>query len=72
MDSDQIEKEVTGVAARMKDENPDLGAVLLECSDLPPYAAAVQEVVDLPVFDFITMIDHVHSAIRRKRYQGYM
>lgn len=72
MDSDQIEKEVIGVAARMKEENPDLGAVLLECSDLPPYAAAVQEVVDLPVFDFITMIRHVHSAIRRERYSGFM
>jgi len=72
LDSDLIEKEVTEVARRMVRENPEVGAVLLECSDLPPYAAAVQKAVDLPVFDFITMINHFHSATRRKSYHGYM
>ncbi len=72
LDSDLIEKEVTGVARTMVKENPEIGAILLECSDLPPYAAAVQNAVDLPVFDFITMINHYHSAIRRKPYRGYM
>lgn len=72
LDSDLIEKEVTGVARTMVKENPEIGAILLECSDLPPYAAAVQNAVDLPVFDFITMINHYHSAIRRKSYRGYM
>lgn len=72
LDSDLIEKEVTGVARTMVKENPEIGAILLECSDLPPYAAAVQNAVDLPVFDFITMINHYHSAIRRKVYRGYM
>ncbi|HOC82680.1 MAG TPA: aspartate/glutamate racemase family protein, partial [Synergistales bacterium] len=72
LDSDLIEKEVCGVASRMKEENPNLGAVLLECSDLPPYAAAIQKVTDLPVFDFITMINHVHSAVCRTRYSGFM
>jgi Asp/Glu/hydantoin racemase len=72
LDSDLIRMEVTDVARRMVRENPEVGAVLLECSDLPPYAAAVQEAVDLPVFDFITMINHVHSAIRRNPYVGHM
>ena len=72
LDSDLIEREVCGVASRMKEDNPNLGAVLLECSDLPPYAAAIQKVTDLPVFDFITMINHVHSAVCRVRYGGFM
>lgn len=72
LDSDLIEEEVTGVARTMVKDNPEIGAILLECSDLPPFAAAVQNAVDLPVFDFITMINHVHSAIRRKAYRGYM
>ncbi len=72
LDSDLIRIEVTDVARRMVSENPEVGAVLLECSDLPPYAAAVQEAVDLPVFDFITMINHVHSALRRTPYVGQM
>lgn len=72
LDSSLIEKEVTGVAKRMIEENPKISAVLLECSDLPPYAAAVQQAVDLPVYDFITMIDYVNATFRRKRFEGSM
>jgi hypothetical protein len=39
---------------------------------LAPYAAAVQETVNLPVFDFITMINYVFSAVVRRRYRGFM
>jgi hypothetical protein len=51
-------------------EHPHLGAVLFECSMLPPYARAVQDAVGLPVFDFVTMINHLHAATHRQRYSG--
>ena len=51
--------------------NPDVGAILLECSDLPPYARAIQSVSGLPVFDFNTMIDLVYHAVVQKTYYGY-
>ena len=72
LDSSLMEREVVGVAAALLRDNPDTGAILLECSDLPPYASAIQREVDLPVFDFITMIQHVHSALVRKEFQGFM
>ncbi len=72
LDTDQIQREVIEVAQQMIHKEPDIGAILLECSDLPPYAAAVQTAVQLPVFDFITMIQHVHSALVRKPFQGFM
>jgi aspartate/glutamate racemase len=72
LDSELIEKEVVSVAERMVRECPKVGAILLECSDLPPYAAAVHEATGLPVFDFITMIRHVHSALVPTRYSGHM
>ncbi|MFP4210512.1 MAG: aspartate/glutamate racemase family protein [Alkalispirochaeta sp.] len=50
----------------------NLGAILLECSLLPPYAAAVQARTGLPVFDYNTMIRYVHSAVVRRRFTGYM
>jgi hypothetical protein len=56
----------------MVETHPDIGAIVLECSDLPPYAAAVQAAVNLPVFDFITMIQYVHSALVRRPFQGFM
>ncbi len=56
----------------MTRENPEVAAIVLECSDLPPYAAAVHARTGLPVFDFITMIRYVHSALTPRPYEGYM
>lgn len=72
LDSDQIQREVVQVAKQMVDKDPDIAAIVLECSDLPPYAAAVQAAVQMPVFDFITMIQYVHSALVRRPFQGFM
>ena len=69
-DTDTEEREVVAVAAKLVEGHPDVGAILLECSDLPPYAAAVQEMVRLPVFDFVTMINFMWSALVRPNYQG--
>lgn len=72
LDSLKIEEEVVGVARNLIRENPDVGSILLECSDLPPYASAVQQAVGRPVFDFITMINYVHSGLVRTPYRGFM
>lgn len=72
LDSDQVEREILGVVDRMIAENPEVAAIVLECSDLPPYAAAVHARTGLPVFDFITMIRYVHSALEPRTYNGYM
>lgn len=72
LDSSKIEQEVVQVAKKLVASNPDVGAILLECSDLPPYAKAIQQAVDLPVFDFFTMINYVHTACVRLPFQGFM
>jgi len=58
------------VTQRLVQENEDIKAILFECTDLPPYAAAVQEVVGLPVFDFSTLVNYVFSALVRRRFDG--
>jgi hypothetical protein len=70
LDAAQVETEVTGVALDMLRAHPDMGAVLLECSMLPPYASAVQQALGVPVFDFVTMIDQFHKATHQRRYHG--
>ncbi|GHV31325.1 hypothetical protein FACS1894167_13520 [Synergistales bacterium] len=73
LDSAKVEEELCGVVSRMRRENPEVAAIVLECSDLPPYAHAVHELTGLPVFDFTTMIRHVQNALVPKRYdRGYM
>lgn len=70
LDSDAIEAEVVATARALCREHPRIGAILLECSNLPPYAHAVQAETGRPVFDFLTMIDHVRAASRRAPYRG--
>lgn len=71
LDPDVIEAEVVNVARRMVGEKPEMGAILIECSMLPPYSRAVQEATGLPVFDFLTMIAHHQKAAHRTSYNGY-
>eukprot|EP00854_Cymbomonas_tetramitiformis_P026334 gene26334-32296_t len=45
----------------VKDE-PELAAIILECTELPAYADAIRAETGLPVFDAITLVDFFHSA----------
>jgi len=72
LDASRLEHEVVEVAQMLVRESPDMGAILLECSDMPPFAAAIQESVDLPVFDFIDFINMVFMAVVKHGYEGFM
>jgi Asp/Glu/hydantoin racemase len=72
LDTDRIEAEVVSAARELVVREPETKIILLECSLLPPYAAAVQEATGLPVFDFVTMINFVFSAVVKRRYRGFM
>lgn len=65
-----VRREVVGKAEEIANEGSDVGAILLECSDMPPYAAAIQDAVGLPVFDFTTLIRWLHNAVAQVPYKG--
>lgn len=70
LDFTRLEAETVDVAQRLLAKSPSIGAILLECSLLPPYAAAVQNVTRLPVFDFTHLVAMVHSACSRVPFTG--
>lgn len=72
MNNAVVRQEMVQAAKELVAENPEIGAILLECSDMPPYAHAIQEAVNLPVFDFTTMIRWVESSVCRKPFYGYI
>lgn len=71
LDPQAIEREVVSAGRQLIDQHPEIAVWLLECSNLPPYAAALQAATGRPVFDFITLIDHVRAAARRRPYPGH-
>ncbi|PKQ30816.1 MAG: arylsulfatase [Actinobacteria bacterium HGW-Actinobacteria-2] len=70
-DNEAVQAEAITLARQLC-ADPQVGAVLLECSDLPPYAAAIQAAVGLPVFDFTTLIRWLHSAVAQRPYSGWI
>ena len=65
-------KDLVERAQELVSENENIGAILLECSDMPPYASAIQAAVGLPVFDFITLINYLQNAVMQHPYEGWI
>ena len=72
MDNAKVGAEVVDTAVRLVRDNPRVRALLLECSDMPPYAKAVQDATGLPVWDFITLIDWIHDGVVKRRFEGFV
>lgn len=71
-DNGAVQEEVVGKALAIAEQYPETGAILLECSDMPPYAWAVQRAVKRPVFDFTTLIRWLHNAVTQTPYCGFI
>ena len=69
---DAVKEEVLDAVGRLVHENPDIGALVFECTNLQQYSKDIQDLTGLPIFDVVTMTKCVHSALVQKAYQGYM
>lgn len=70
--NDKIQQELVDLACSLLDDNEDIGAILLECSDMPPYACGVQNATKLPVFDYVTLVNWVYGGVVRHTFSGFM
>ena len=68
-DPRKVEAACVRAAKKLKRGHPEVGAVVLECTNLPPYAKAIQEAVELPVFDIVSLTNMVYAAIVRKDFR---
>jgi Asp/Glu/hydantoin racemase len=64
LDVEAARQEHVAVARRLLAARPDIGAIVLECTNMPPYAADIQAATGLPVFDITSLIRMVHGALR--------
>lgn len=62
LDMEAVEREVVAKARELAAEE-GVRALVLECTNLPPYARAIRAATGLPVFDVTTMIEHVRSSL---------
>jgi hypothetical protein len=63
LDVDVAREEHVRVARQLVARHPDVGALVLECTNMPPYSADVQRETGLPVFDIVSLVTLVHGAL---------
>jgi hypothetical protein len=51
LDARLVEAEVVDAGKRLAAARPDLGAVVVECTNMPPYTTALRAALRLPVYD---------------------
>ncbi|WP_439552786.1 aspartate/glutamate racemase family protein [Falsiroseomonas sp.] len=68
MDVDLAEQDILAAGRALVARHPEVGAIVLECTNMPPYAAALQAEIGLPVYDIYTMINWFHGGLRPRRF----
>jgi hypothetical protein len=63
LDVEAARQEHLTVARRLVEGHPEIGALVLECTNMPPYRADIQAATGLPVFDITTLVRMVHDAV---------
>ena len=66
------EREATSLAAaaELRSREPRLGAVVVECTNVAPYSAAIARHLSVPVFDTVTLVEWLATAARPHVYRG--
>ncbi|MEZ5650071.1 MAG: aspartate/glutamate racemase family protein [Burkholderiaceae bacterium] len=60
-------REHVAAAERLLAEHPEVGAIVLECTNMPPYAAAIAQATGVPVFSVIDLICWFQAGLRPAR-----
>ena len=47
---------------------PGVDALVLECTNLPPYRPTLEKVLGLPVFDVLDLLKGFHAEVSKTNY----
>src|SRR5215475_12508868 len=68
MDVEAAEQDILDAGRSLLAAHPEVGAIVLECTNMPPYAAALHEALGLPVHDIYSMITWFHAGLRPRSF----
>lgn len=68
LDVAAAERDILEAGARLLERYPEVGAVLLECTNMCPYARALRDRLGLPVFDMVSLVTWFHGGLVPRRW----
>ncbi len=69
---DKAEREFVQVAVDFYHAHPSMGAMMLECTGMQPFARAIQREIDIPIFSWGTLLDYAYSVAVHRDYYGHV
>jgi len=69
---DKTEKEFLQVAIDFYHAHPNMGAMVLECTGMQPFARVLQREIDIPIFSWGTLLDYAYSVVVHRDYYGHV
>ena len=70
LDVDRAREDVVTAARRLVERNRGVGAIVLECTNMPPYAADVSRATGLPVYDFHSFVCWFQAGLRPRTFDA--
>jgi hypothetical protein len=68
MDVGLAARDILDAGRALLARHPVVGAIVLECTNMPPYAHALREVLGLPIYDVYSLITWLHAGIRPRDF----
>ena len=68
LDPVAAEQDIIDAGRALVAKHPEVGAIVLECTNMPPYAAALQAALGLPVHDVVSLASYLFAGLRPRRY----
>ena len=68
LDMAQAEADVLSAGDELVARHPEVGAVLLECTNMCPYARALRDRLRLPAFDMVSFVPWFHGGLVPRRW----
>ncbi|MGX9356948.1 aspartate/glutamate racemase family protein [Roseobacteraceae bacterium S113] len=70
LDVAQARQDILEAALALQATHPDLGAIILECTNMGPYAPDIVEATGLPVFSILTYLRWLHASLAPPSFTG--
>ena len=68
LDIDQSRADIIAAGRALCSQYPDIGALVLECTNMVPFAAEVSDALGMPVFDFYSLVTWFQAGLSPRRF----